>query len=170
VSGTATLQGLIDASGASAGQVKFPASPNLSANVNTLDAYVESDSWTPVFTFTTPGNQNIVYSSQSGFYTRIGRFVMATFGVVTSTFTHTTAAGTFAITGLPHTPAATNFEGTVEFSGLTLPAGTSSVTLRVQASSTALVLVGTPGATLFAVGQHVSGTNVALIGTLVYHI
>lgn len=39
---TVSPLGLVDASGASAGQIKFPATQNASANANTLDDYAES--------------------------------------------------------------------------------------------------------------------------------
>lgn len=44
--GAATVGGLLDLSGASAGQIKFPATQNASGNANTLDDY-EEGTWTP---------------------------------------------------------------------------------------------------------------------------
>ena len=64
---------------------------------------VASGTWTPVLTFATPGNLTVVYTIQVGTYYAIGNLVMATFIVVTSTFTHTTASGDMNITGLPFT-------------------------------------------------------------------
>lgn len=66
--GTASFAGLIDASGASAGQIKFPAAQNASANANTLDDY-EEGTWTPDLGGTT------TYNSRNGSYTKIGRLV-----------------------------------------------------------------------------------------------
>jgi hypothetical protein len=42
-----TVAGLLDLSGASAGQIKFPATQNASTNANTLDDY-EEGTWTPI--------------------------------------------------------------------------------------------------------------------------
>lgn len=79
------------------GQIKFPAAQNATSEANTLDDY-EEGSWTPAFSFG-GGTTGITYSAQSGFYTKIGRFVIATFDVImTSKGTDTGAA---KITGLP---------------------------------------------------------------------
>lgn len=71
--------------------------------------------WVPTLTFATPGNLNVVYSSRSGFWMKIGRYVIAWFDVETSTFTHTTANGQCRLTGLPF--AAASLPGTVDFVG-----------------------------------------------------
>jgi hypothetical protein len=159
----------IDITNASAGSIIFPASQVASANANALDDY-EEGTWTPTISYTTPGNLVVAYSAQVGEYVKIGNFVHATFQVVTSTFTHTTASGSFFIAGLPFTPSAYFEVGNIEFSGMTQPAGTSYTTIRVQASSTAMVLIGSPGASIYSTGQHVSGTNVAIVGTVVYEV
>jgi hypothetical protein len=67
-SGTVTAQGLVDISGASAGQIKFPATQNASAGANTLDDY-EEGTWTPSIGGTA------TYSFQVGRYTKIGNMV-----------------------------------------------------------------------------------------------
>lgn len=59
--------------------------------------------FTPTFTFTTPGNLVVAYSQQTGFYQKVGRLVIATYNIVTSTLTHTTAAGAAIIGGFPFT-------------------------------------------------------------------
>lgn len=82
------------------GQIPFPATQSASSDANTLDDYEEGD-WTPVLTFATPGDLNVVYSVQSGKYTKIGRVAVCQFRITTSTFTHTTASGNLQITGLP---------------------------------------------------------------------
>jgi hypothetical protein len=66
--GTATFDGLIDISGASAGQIKFPATQNASANANTLDDY-EEGTWTPSL------GGNTTYTARTGIYTKVGRLV-----------------------------------------------------------------------------------------------
>jgi hypothetical protein len=66
--GLPQFDGLVDLSGASAGQVKFPATQNASSNANTLDDY-EEGSWTPSL------GGNATYSVQAGRYVKIGRLV-----------------------------------------------------------------------------------------------
>lgn len=60
--------------------------------------------WTPVVTIGTPGDLSVAYTQQAGRYFRIDNYVTIWFAVVTSTFTHTTAAGWLMLTGLPFTP------------------------------------------------------------------
>lgn len=100
---TPTVTGLLTVSG---GQIAFPSTQVPSANANTLDDY-EEGTWTPVLTFATPGDLSVAYSTQAGSYTKVGRQVMLSFFVVTSTFTHTTASGEIRLTGVPFTAAAT---------------------------------------------------------------
>lgn len=57
------------------GQIAFPASQNASTDPNTLDDY-EEGTWTPNFGGTTP-----TYSSQYGYYTKIGNTINAWFDV-----------------------------------------------------------------------------------------
>lgn len=100
VTDAATIGGLLDISGASAGQIKFPATQNASANANTLDDY-EEGTWTPSLGGTA------TYNAQVGVYTKIGRLVTVTGEV------HVNSIGTgstFAISGLPFTAANTFYE------------------------------------------------------------
>lgn len=98
-SGTVTPQGLVDASGASAGQIKFPATQNASSNVNTLDDY-EEGTWTPTIGGS-GGQSGQVYGIQVGWYTKIGKKVTAGFRVQLSTLGTITA--NVQIKGLPFT-------------------------------------------------------------------
>ena len=61
----------------------------------------QTGTWTPSFTFSTPGNLTAVYSTQAGQYWRQGNLVNAWFRCTTSAFTHTSASGSFQIAGLP---------------------------------------------------------------------
>jgi hypothetical protein len=88
--------------GTTVGQLPFPATQAPSANANTLDDY-EEGTWTPTFTFGTPGDLAKTFSLQNASYTKIGRLVSVSFAMVTSAFTHTTASGNLIITGLPFT-------------------------------------------------------------------
>jgi hypothetical protein len=60
---------ILDISGATGGQVKFPATQNASANANTLDDY-EEGTWTPTLTNLTVGNGTV-----TGTYTKVGDVV-----------------------------------------------------------------------------------------------
>lgn len=130
------------------GQIAFPAVQVPSANANTLDDY-EEGTWTPVLTFVTPGDLNVVYSAQTGFYTKIGRFVQISFVIETSTFTHTTSSGACQISGLPFAPGASVVTtGNLGWGGITktnfthcmpqLAAGSTSVTIIACGSGQAL--------------------------------
>jgi hypothetical protein len=99
---TPTVSGLLTLTG---GQAAFPATQVPSADPNTLDDY-EEGTWTMGITFSTPGDLNVVYSSQSGRYTKIGRAFLYEGTVTTTTFTYTTATGTLRVSGLPLAPAA----------------------------------------------------------------
>ena len=93
------IQGPLDLTAATAGQIKFPASQNASADVNTLDDY-EEGTWTPVIggASSTSGQ---TYLQQVGYYIKIGQMVMAWF------YPYLTAKGTMTgavgIHGLPFT-------------------------------------------------------------------
>ena len=80
------------------------------------------ESWTPVLTFATAGDLNVVYSTQVGRLKTIGNYCLVWFSIVTSTFTHTTAAGDCTITGLPVTSLnVTGLQsfGSLRFQGIT---------------------------------------------------
>lgn len=100
VAGTLTPQVLVDISGASAGQVKFPAAQNPSSNANTLDDY-EEGVWTPVYQL---AGGSVTYSTQTGSYTKVGRLVTVQFRVVVATVS--TPSGSLEITGLPFAASA----------------------------------------------------------------
>ena len=91
-----TFTGLITASD---GQIAFPATQNASAGVNTLDDY-EEGTWTPDLQFG-GAKVGITYSAQGGFYTKIGRQIMATCYIILSS--KGTSVGDVKIYGLPFT-------------------------------------------------------------------
>src|SRR5689334_3549832 len=80
---TVTPSGLVDLSGAAAGQVKFPGTQNASSNVNTLDDY-EEGTWTPGIGGS-GGQSGQAYSIQVGSYVKIGKRVFADFTITLST-------------------------------------------------------------------------------------
>jgi hypothetical protein len=95
--------GMLDLSGVTGtngGQIKFPASPNLSANASTLDAYLEG-TFTPVVAGSSTAGAG-TYSTQAGTYTRIGNRV---FFDIALTWSAHTGTGNLLVTGLPFTSA-----------------------------------------------------------------
>lgn len=92
VSSTTTLSALLDISAAGAGQIKFPATQNASADANTLDDY-EEGTWTMGINSTSP-----TYASRSGAYTKTGRsFTVEGFIALSNKG----SVGISTITGLP---------------------------------------------------------------------
>jgi len=92
-----TATSLIDISGASAGQIQFPATQNPSANANTLDDYEEG-------TFTPSLGGSATYTLQSGTYTKVGRNVHFQLRLTVNAIG---TGSTTVISGLPFTSAAT---------------------------------------------------------------
>ena len=100
-SGTAVMKSLL---AVDSGQIRFPAAQNASANANTLDDY-EEGTFTPVWTYATPGNLSITYASRYGWYTKVGNVVHFHLSIASSAFTKSTAVGELRLTGLPFTCA-----------------------------------------------------------------
>lgn len=98
-SGAITSSGLLDISGGSAGQIKFPASQNASSNANTLDDY-EEGTITPQFS---SSGATFSYAIQSGQYTKIGNRVMYEIDLALNGSGNTLTANALSITGLPFT-------------------------------------------------------------------
>lgn len=123
--------------GADGGQMKFPATQNASADVNTLDDY-EEGTWTPTIGGTT-SESGQVYSTQAGRYIKVGKLVTV-FGRVTLS-TLGTITGDVRIKGLPFTSvnAAPSASASISFfAGLT----TSIISIFgfVQPNTTAMDL------------------------------
>jgi hypothetical protein len=87
-----------------AGQLKFPATQNPSADANTLDDY-EEQTWTPGISFG-GATTGITYTTRTGNYTKIGNLVYFQFVIVLSS--KGSSVGTASITGLPFTASSTN--------------------------------------------------------------
>jgi hypothetical protein len=69
--------------------------------VRRLSALNSSGTWTPTFTFATPGDLSFTYGEQVGTYTKLDKFVILTFQLILTSFTFTTAAGLARIEGAP---------------------------------------------------------------------
>ena len=97
---------LLDISGASAGQIQFPATQNASANANTLDDY-EEGTWTPVMSGSTTAGTG-TYNGQVGSYVKIGSVVYYTLDL---SWTNHTGTGNMNLSGLPFTSNGTYCAG-----------------------------------------------------------
>jgi hypothetical protein len=153
--------------------VTFPATQVPSSDPNTLDDY-EENTFTPAITFATPGDLAVTYSSRVCGYTKKGQEVTADISIITSAFTHTTAAGDLQITGLPFTPKNTvnRFWGgaLTQFGGIT-KAGYTQFGIRVDANTTtALLLAGGSGVAAARVqaADMPTGGSVVIVGTITY--
>jgi hypothetical protein len=166
---TLSASGLISANG---GQIKFPASQAASADANTIDDY-EEGTWTPNLVFGTPGDLVTAFITRAGFYTKIGQRVFADFAMITSTFTHSTAAGDLRIADLPFTSlnTASRFSfGPIEFQGITA-AGYTNLVTRVDPNRT-YATVNMSGSGVATADVQVTdmptGGTVVLAGTICY--
>jgi|SRR5213595_535298 len=140
VAGTATVSGTVVLT---IGQIQFPATQVPNAGANVLDDY-EEGTWTPTVTFATPGNLNIVYGTRTATYTKIGNLVVASFDITTTTFTHSTASGTWLITGLPFAAGA-RCSGALTMAGVTITStsfGAPTVSVVSAASQLTLRCTG----------------------------
>lgn len=97
--GTTALGALLDLSGAAAGQIKFTATQNASADANTLDDY-EEGTWTPSLTFG-GGSTGLTYLARDGSYVKIGKLVFLHFFIALNTKGSST--GNAQIQGIPFT-------------------------------------------------------------------
>jgi len=158
--------GRLDLSSATSGQIKFPATQNPSSDVNTLDDY-EEGTWTPSFTFQTPGDLAVTYGVQLGTYTKIGNVVVATCRIQTSAFTYTTASGAALINGLPFTAGGIQGYFGMRWQGVTAAGytdllatpgiGTAQLSLRMSGSGQAVIIPSTT--------QIASGGSIQFEGT-----
>lgn len=97
VTGVETLDGLLDLSAATAGQIKFPATQNPSGNANTFDDF-ERGSWTPI----DASGAALAFAGVSGRYCKFADMVVA-WGRVA--YPVTVSGATSLIGGLPFTVA-----------------------------------------------------------------
>ena len=114
---TLTTGNVIVASGQG---IDFSATPGTGTS-ELLNDY-EEGTWTPSLAINTPGDLSVTYSTQTGYYTKVGRFVTVSFQLITSAFTHTTASGAWRIAGVPFlaSPNTLYVNGTIAaFQGIT---------------------------------------------------
>jgi hypothetical protein len=162
----------LDGTGAfsTSGQIPFPATQNPSAGANTLDDYKEG-TWTPVIGGS-GGTSGQTYGNQTGFYVKIGQFVMVAFDVtLTAKGTITTSV---QIQGLPFTTAASGVGdgiggGNLQFWS-NLAVAWITLNLVPVASSTTATLFGLTAAAVTTVAPTTTdiANNTRLVGSLCY--
>jgi len=132
-----------------------------------LNAYVEG-TWTPSITFG-GGSTGITYTTQAGYYTRIGRMVAAQFQILLSNKGSST--GTALIAGLPITAGtATNaLMCSVRCDNITFPAGTSYLGAQLIVTATSANIQAYGSGVAAANLSNTNFTNNSLIeGILIY--
>lgn len=139
-----------------------------------IDAF-EFDTFTPVLTFSTPGDLSVVYVVQAGWYWRIGQLLHVIVRVQ-ATPTFTTASGNLRITGLPYPahadipfqflPVQLSATGiaypTGTYALATISGGASLFQFNTQGSAAAAGTVAAANVTsgVSTAGLHISGTYI----------
>lgn len=132
------------------------------------------NSWTPTFSFGVNGDLSIVYGTQIGRYIKLGKLVIASFNVTTTSFTYSTSSGGLIISGLPYLAEENDLifhtQSIPYFYGLTLNAGYTSISGWVYGGAIALYASGSGKTTSHAINSThtASGTNIAAYGTISY--
>lgn len=129
--------------------------------------------WGPTVTFATPGDLAVTYSQQAGTYTKIGSLVVASFSIATSSFTYTTASGDLLMFGLPFpNNSAVQYIGALNFEGLTRIGYTQFIASLFPVSNSIRFVANASGMLSAASDSTTttSGTNLALVGTIIYQV
>lgn len=139
-----------------------------------LSTYIPRTSFTPTFTFATPGDLSVSYATQVGFYSVDGDSVVV-FINMAFTPTFSTASGDARIVGLPssYLPGVSSQLSTVYLGSATWtwPAGRSQIFARTAASQNYLDLVGTGsgvGASVFSTTNLTSASQHSILIQFVY--
>ena len=137
--------------------------------LDTLDGVVGS--YSPVFTFATPGDLSVVYGQQVGDYQQFGKYTIVS-GRILFTPTYTTAAGA-GYFSLPFANVTNTQLGNAnELNANTpIPGTLVSMNASVIAFSSNLQItyvISTSGTGIFNINQWLSGLQHKLIWTVVY--
>ncbi len=141
---------------------------SINFGISALANYDEGGSFTPTFTFATPGNLSVVYTTQTGYYTRIGNCIFFRLALV-CTPTFTTASGDVRIGGLPFTVSstATSMGGVAQnLSTVTHTAGYTYI-MPLATSTTTYISLRQGGSALPSVNLGTAGFATTVLVTLV---
>jgi trimeric autotransporter adhesin len=141
-----------------------------------LSTYVTEQTFTPVFSFATPGNISVSYATQFGLYTQIGSVVHFIIRL-TCTPTFTTASGNLVISGLPVASNSTANNTSlisviINGSGLTYPASTLYCIGSIPPNVSTMSVFGlsASGSVSFATTNFTSGNAVTINATGYYFV
>lgn len=124
--------------------------------------------WTPAITFATAGDLSVAYSQQVGRIEKLGPLTIATFNLVTSAFTHTTASGNLQMTGFPFTTVnitSLTTEGSMRWTGIT-KANYTQVNPGISPNGTTIVFVASGSGQAFS---NVTAANMPTGGAVALH-
>lgn len=108
---------------------------SISFGGSSLNSYISRTAFTPTFTANTVGDLSVSYSTQVGWYRRIGDMAYFQINLI-CTPTFTTASGNLLIAGLPITPSVIDTPIPInQVSGFTWPAGRTFLTCAITSSS-----------------------------------
>jgi hypothetical protein len=129
---------------ASGAGITFPATASASSDANTLDDY-EEGTFSPLIIGTTTAGTG-TYTTQLGFYTKIGNVVYIQVFLVWSAHTGT---GSIYFGGLPFTSKAVGFPQYffMQSENISITAGNTMYAARVESNDTAGLLIQTPTGT-----------------------
>jgi hypothetical protein len=131
--------------------------------------------WTPVSTAATPGNWAVTYTTQLGFWHRIGDRIFFDCILVASAVTHTTASGQILVTGLPlasKNTASRNVIVACEWDGLTFTSGFALVG-RILPNTTQIQFIlsnNANGGRALLTGDHTTGNGIVFMMSGSYEV
>jgi hypothetical protein len=132
----------------------------------------ETGTWTPVVTFASPGDTNVVLGATGGSYVKTGNQVTVWLILNTTTFTHTTASGEFRVSGLPFAAAASSrITGSLELQGFDDWKGGTQANVNIPANASYMrVIVTAAGLARQALTatEHTSGDNLGIVAVVTY--
>jgi hypothetical protein len=83
-----------------------------------LLADYEEGTWTPTLALQTPGDSAFTYTTQLGFYTKVGRIVTVSAAITVSNFSNSTGTGNLRMAGFPFSNNATLQAATSNFASV----------------------------------------------------
>jgi hypothetical protein len=137
---------------------------------SSLALYTDTTSFSPVFTFVTPGDLSVAYSTQVGEYLQIGALVFVGVNLV-FTPTYTTASGNVRISMPVAMISSPTSLGQIFVSTIVYPAGTTSLNFLTTAANQALNIQAqgsTVTAATLSVTQFLTGVQYTIAGSICY--